>query len=75
MTKTVEYIVNREEYRKPPRSKLWKEAPNDKKKEYQLLQGLEKDGLVRVGAALKKGSPILVLFDIAKNSFKEFRNK
>jgi hypothetical protein len=31
--------------------------------------------MVRVGAALKKGTPILVLFDVAKNSFKEFRNK
>lgn len=68
--KTVEYAVNKEEDRKRPRFKLWREAPNDKKKDYQLPEGLDKDGMVRVGAALKKGSPILVLFDIAKNSFK-----
>lgn len=68
--KTVEYTVNKEDDKKRQKFKLWKDSPADKKKEYQLPEGLDSDGIVRVGAKLKKGSPILVLFDVAKKTFK-----
>ena len=40
-----------------------------------MPKGLEGDGIVRVGAKLKKFAPILVLYETAKNNFKTIYNK
>lgn len=42
---------------------------------FELPQGMESDGIIRVGAKLKKFSPLLVVYEVAKKSFKTFHNK
>jgi len=42
---------------------------------FELPQGMESDGIIRVGAKLKKLSPLLVVYEVAKKSFKTFHNK
>jgi hypothetical protein len=41
----------------------------------QLPPNMESDGIVRVGAKLKKLSPILIVYEVAKKTFKTFFNK
>lgn len=61
--------------KKPPKFKLFKDAPAEKQKMQELPQGVQSDGVIRVGAKLKKLSPVLVLYEVAKKDFKIFRNK
>lgn len=42
---------------------------------FEIPQYMESDGLIKVGAKLKKMSPILILYEVAKKSFKTFYNK
>lgn len=76
--KTVEYQLTKDDHtnsKKPPKFKLFKDAPLDAQKAFELPKGLEADGIVKVGAKLKKLTPVLVLYETAKNSFKTFYNK
>ena len=74
--KTVEYVLNKEEnVKRPPKFKLFKSAPAEAQKLFDLPSGMESDGIIRVGAKLKKLSPILVVYEVAKKEFKTFRNK
>jgi DNA-directed RNA polymerase beta subunit len=69
--KTVEYQINKDDNKKNQKYKLFKDAPNDKKKEYRLPEGISKDdGIVKVGTRLKKTSVVLVLYDVTKGQFK-----
>jgi hypothetical protein len=36
---------------------------------------MESDGIIKVGAKLKKLAPVLILYEVAKKSFKTFYNK
>ena len=76
--KTVEYQLTKDDHtnvKKTPKFKLFKDAPLDTQKSFELPKGLEVDGICKVGTKLKKLTPVLVLFETAKNSFKTFYNK
>lgn len=42
---------------------------------FEIPQFIESDGVIKVGAKLKKMSPVLILYEVAKKSFKTFYNK
>lgn len=42
---------------------------------FEIPQSIESDGIIRVGAKLRKMSPVLILYEVAKKSFKTFYNK
>lgn len=42
---------------------------------FELPAQIDSDGICRVGAHLRKYSPLLVLYDVAKRTFKTFYNK
>jgi DNA-directed RNA polymerase I subunit RPA2 len=68
--KTVEYQLTKDEpnnSKKTPKFKLFKDAPLDKQQAFELPEGLDADGICKVGAKLKKLCPVLVLFDTTKN--------
>jgi DNA-directed RNA polymerase I subunit RPA2 len=73
--KTVEYLLSKDENRRPPKYKLFKEAPAESQKMFEIPPNMESDGVVRVGAKLKKMTPLLILYEVAKKSFKTFYNK
>ena len=76
--KTVEYQLTKDDNnnsKKPPKFKLFKDAPLDKQQAFEMPDGLDADGICKVGAKLKKLCPVLVLYDTTKNEFKKFYNK
>lgn len=40
-----------------------------------MPKGLDLDGICKVGTKLKKLCPVLVLYEVSKNTFKTFYNK
>ena len=75
--KTVEYLLHKEEgnSKKPPKFKLFKDAPLESQKLFELPPEIQSDGMIRVGAKLKKFCPVLVVYEVAKKAFKTFYNK
>ena len=73
--KTVEYTLTKDELKRPPKYKLYKDAPPDIKKTFELPKGIDPDGLAKVGIKLRKLTPVLVLYEVGKKSFKTFYNK
>ena len=72
--KTVEYVLAKDDKR-PPKYKLFKDAPLEMQKMFEIPPNVEADGLTKVGAKLRKMSPVLILYEVAKKSFKTFYNK
>jgi hypothetical protein len=72
--KTVEYVLCKDDKR-PPKYKLFKDAPLEMQKMFEIPPNIEADGLTKVGAKLRKMSPVLILYEVAKKSFKTFYNK
>jgi DNA-directed RNA polymerase I subunit RPA2 len=56
------------------RFRLWKDAPVELREKVRL-EGLEEDGLCRVGAELRKGSRLALLYNVEKNEAKQILNK
>lgn len=42
---------------------------------FEIPQQIESDGVIKVGAQLKKMSPMLILYEVSKKTFKTFYNK
>ena len=42
---------------------------------FEIPAHMQSDGIIRVGAKLHKMSPVLILYEVAKKSFKTFYNK
>jgi hypothetical protein len=61
--------------KKVPKYKLFKDAPLDQQQTFELPKGLDIDGICKVGIKLKKLSPMIVLYETLKNSFKTFYSK
>lgn len=76
--KTVEYALTKDDNtnsKKQPKFKLFKDAPLDLQKAFEMPKGLQADGICKVGVKLKKLSPVLVLYETSKSSFKTFYSK
>jgi len=54
---------------------LFKDAPLESQKLFELPPEIQSDGMIRVGAKLKKFCPVLVVYEVAKKTFKTFYNK
>ena len=76
MYKTVEYVLAKDEVSKrPAKYKLFKDAPLEEQKMFEIPKNLQSDGMIKVGAKLKKLTPVIVLYEVAKKTFKTFFNK
>lgn len=42
---------------------------------FEIPQYIEADGIIKVGAKLKKMSPVLILYEVSKKAYKTFYNK
>jgi DNA-directed RNA polymerase I subunit RPA2 len=42
---------------------------------FEIPQQIQSDGIIKVGAKLKRMSPVLILYEVAKKAFKTFYNK
>jgi hypothetical protein len=54
---------------------MFKDAPLEMQKLFELPPEIQSDGLCKVGIKLKKFCPVLILYEVAKKSFKTFYNK
>jgi hypothetical protein len=42
---------------------------------FELPTEIQSDGMIKVGAKLKKFCPVLVVYEVSKKAFKTFYNK
>ena len=54
---------------------MFKDAPLDAQKSFEMPKGLDADGVIKVGVKLRKFVPVLVLYETSKKDFKTFFNK
>ena len=73
--KTIEYTLSKDENKKPPKYKLFKDAPPNMQKLFELPASIESDGIIKIGTRLRKMMPVIVLYELGKKSFKTFFNK
>lgn len=54
---------------------LFKDAPLESQKLFELPPEIQSDGMIKVGTKLKKFCPVLVVYEVNKKAFKTFYNK